>query len=353
MMLSRVADSIYWMARSIERAENAARLLLVNQQLFLDAGAGDEGEEQFWQHILLVTGDQDLFFEKYKSIAAASVAQFLTFDAANDNSIFSSILSARENARVVRDQISEELWQSVNSLYWLVQENMRQSHAVETLLDFYERVLRGSYLFQGIARSTMPRAEGSMFLAMGTYIERADKTSRLIDTCSALPVETGQYAQSHLLRWGSLLHSCSAYDTFHEMCSQLEPKKIVQFLLLSPNFPRSVRYCVTEVEQALRSLPTPTNAASAHEPKRLAGRLRAELDFVTVDEILAQGLHAFIDSLQNRLNVLGKGIFETFVLYADLLPIDTAANRNYTFAGAWHAENNQMALAQHQQQQQQ
>jgi uncharacterized alpha-E superfamily protein len=286
-------------------------------------------------------------------VSAKSVSEFLTFDTANDNSIFSSVLTARENARVVRDQISEELWQSVNSLYWLAQENLRLGYTVETILDFYERVLRGSYLFQGIARSTMPRAEGSMFLAMGTYIERADKTSRLIDTCSSLPVEAGQYAQSHLLRWASLLHSCSAYDTFHESSAHLEPKKILQMLLLSPNFPRSVRYCVTEVEQALRALPTPSAAPSAAEPKRLAGRLRAELDFVTVDEILSQGLHAFIDSMQNRLNQLGKGIFETFVLYADLLPIDTSANRAYTFAGAWHAENSQMALAQHQQQQQQ
>lgn len=350
-MLSRVADSIYWMGRYVERADNLARLLISTQHILLDAGAEAADESQFWGPLLATTGDDELYAARHPVIEGSTVADFLTLAADNPNSILNCIRGARENARTVRDQIPDELWECLNDVRLFIESpesrRMHDSHEA----DFYERVLRASYQFQGIASSTIPRGDIWHFLQMGTCIERADKITRLIDTCSQLSLDKPPHPQSRPLRWAALLRSCSAWQAFQSRSSKLDPPVIIEYLLLDPIFPRSFASCVAELHEALQALCGPGRLDEMKEPVRLSGRLAADIRYVTVGEVLGSGLHDFLDGLQVRLNEIGHAIFETFVLYADLLPVAAESLPAGISLGAWHsADSADMQMQQQQQQ---
>ena len=347
-MLSRVAYSIYWMARYMERAETLARLLSANQSLMLDAGAQQEGSD-FWQPILMATGDEEGYHRLYDVPQAGRIAEYLAVHPENPNSIVNCIRCARENARMIRDQITDEVWRSVNDLYLFVTTDRGRQLYAQSPADYCEQITQGSSLFQGAARATMMRDVCWQFLQIGTYLERADKTSRLVDTCSGVPLVTPPHPDAQPLRWLSLLHSLSAYHGYREHDNQLNPRSVLEFLFLSDRFVRSVRFCTREVDRALRSLMTPPGATPEHDPLRASGRLCASLDYGTIDEILEFGLHEYIDDLQMRLNALGNAIFETFVLYADVSAVVMPSGpvRSHSI-GAWHAAED-MQMQQQQQ----
>ena len=346
-MLSRVADSIYWMARYMERAENLSRLLLANQNLLLDAGAEVGTESDFWQPILMTTGDEAGYQAVFDTITGAQVAEYLSARPENGNSIVNCVRTARENARVIRDQLADEVWRAVNDLHLFLSSERAVQMRRQSPAEFLEQVVLGSSLFQGASRSTMMRDEGWQFLQIGTYLERADKTSRLVDTCSAVPLVAPPHPEAQPLRWMSLLRSCSAYHGYREHQTQVDPVSILEFLFLSNTFARSVRFCVREVDTALSKLAAPPGAPDTPDPIRASGRLRADLDFGTIGEILETGIHAYIDQLQSRLNQIGNAIFETFVLYADVTPVASSDLAVHN-AGAWHFDLD--AQAQQQQQ---
>lgn len=354
-MLSRVADSIYWMARYVERAENLSRLLLSTQDLLLDAGAEGVDEAQFWQPLLATTGDEDAYFGLHKKVKGRDVTDFLALRADNPNSMLNSIRAARENARTVRDQISDEIWESLNSLRLFVESAEGKTMHRTQSAAFYERVLRGSYEFQGVADSTTPRGEIWYFLRVGTCLERADKVSRLLDTCSGLSLEMPPSPKARPLRWAALLRSCSAWHAFQTKCSKQDPAKIIAYLLLDETFPRSIAYCVAEAEVALQALCTGAGLQGMPILLRHVGRLRADLAYTTVEEVLAIGLHEYIDNLQTRLNHIGEAIFQTFVLHAEFsMPAEEPAPEVVvSVPGAYHAHADEDAQIQQQQQQQQ
>lgn len=353
-MLSRVADSIYWMARYVERAENLARLLLSTQDLLLDAGAeGRLDETQFWQPILATTGDEEAYAATHKKITGKEVADFLALRPDNPNSILNCIRAARENARTVRDQISDELWECINGLRLFLESEEGRTTYRQQSAAFYERVMRRSYQFQGIADSTTPRGEVWHFLRLGTCLERADQMSRLLDTCSNLSLEMAPHPDARPLRWAALLRSCSAWHAFQAHSSKLDPQKIIQYLLLDETFPRSIACCITEVHRALRELGGPGMLDDMSAPVRHAGRLRADLAYSTLDELLTEDLHTFVDKLQTRLNQVGSSIFQTFVLYADTEPvIEEIISAPTPHLGAYHAATAEDEQIQQQQQQQ-
>lgn len=352
-MLSRVADSIYWMARYVERAENLSRLLLSTQDLLLDAGAEGVDEAQFWQPLLATTGDEDAYFGLHKKVKGKDVTDFLALRADNPNSMLNSIRAARENARTVRDQISDEIWESLNSLRLFVESAEGKAMHRTQSAAFYERVLRGSYEFQGVADSTTPRGEIWYFLRVGTCLERADKVSRLLDTCSGLSLELPPSPKARPLRWAALLRSCSAWHAFQTKCSKQDPVKIIEYLLLDETFPRSIAYCVAEAEGALQALCTGAGLQGMPILLRHVGRLRADLAYTTVEEVLAIGLHEYIDNLQTRLNQIGEAIFQTFVLHAEFsMPAEEPAPEIVSVPGAYHAHADEDAQIQQQQQQQ-
>lgn len=338
-MLSRVADSIYWMARYMERAENLARLLMANQSLMLDAGVRGLGNGSFWEPILMTTGDEEGYHKLYSTLTGEQVEEYLSVRPENSNSIVNCIRTARENARMVRDQITDEVWRSVNDLYFFVTTGKGEQVRKQTPTEYYEQIVQGSCLFQGIARATTMRDEGWQFLQIGTYLERADKTSRLVDMCSNLPLVKSPHPDANPLRWQSLLRSCSGYHGCREHDNELDPRHVLEFLFLSNHFSRSVRFCVREVDRALNQLTEPKGLPpTTKDPIRVSGRLRADLDYTTIDEILNRGVHEYIDDLQLRLNDVGLSIFETFVLYADLSPLNITSPGLTVPLGAWHAE---------------
>ncbi len=313
-MLSRVADSIYWLTRYVERAENVARFVDVNLNLLLDSPTGTA---QQWEPIVLTTGDLPLFKERYGAATAENVIRFLTFDANYPNSILSCLRAARENARSVREIISSEMWQQVNSFYLMVTD-AAQSHMLQDLssvFKFYEEVKMASHLFAGVMNATMTHNEGWHFGQIGRFLERADKTARILDVKYFILLPSVNYVGTTLddLQWMALLKSASAYEMYRKRRQhRITPPSVAEFLILEQEFPRSIRFCMVQAERSLHQI-TGTPIGTWRTPvERSLGRLRTDLDYVTIDDVIETGLHEFLDDLQCRMNDVGVKIFETF-----------------------------------------
>ncbi len=313
-MLSRVADSIYWLNRYVERAENVSRFVEVNLNLLLDS---PEGMTQQWQPIVLTTGDLPLFQQRYGEATAENVLRFLTFDAEYPSSIFSCLCRARENARSVREIISSEMWQQVNAFYLMVTEAAEHLRATDTaaLFHFFEEVKQASHLFAGIMDATMSHNEGWHFGQIGRLLERADKTARILDVKYFILLPSVRDVGTTLdeLQWIALLKSASAYEMYRKRgMHRISPQSVADFLILDGEFPRSIRFCIIEAERSLHKITgTPLGSWRA-TVERTLGRLRADLDYITIDEIIQFGMHEFLDDLQTRMNNVGEKIFETF-----------------------------------------
>jgi uncharacterized alpha-E superfamily protein len=309
-MLSRVADSIYWLNRYVERAENIARFVDVNLNLLLDSPVGFT---QQWEPLILTTGDRNLFLERYGEATAENVVQFLTFDRKYPNSILSCLQAARENARSIREIISSEMWEQVNAFYLMVQEAAKEEALTEAF-DFFAEVKLASHLFAGVMNATMSHNEGWHFGQLGRLIERADKTARILDVKYFIllpsPVDVGTTLDE--LQWIALLKSASGYEMYRKRLHRIDPPEVAKFLLLDRQFPRSVRFCLLQAERSLYQITGTPPGTWSNAAERTLGRLRAELDFITIEEVIQQGLHEFLDQTQNQLNCVGDRIFETF-----------------------------------------
>ncbi|WP_394845762.1 alpha-E domain-containing protein [Pendulispora brunnea] len=309
-MLSRVADAIYWMNRYIERMENVARFVDVNLHLALDFS----DEDAQWEPLVRTTGDTELFNKRYGEPSRDNVLRFLTFDRDNPNSILACLSKARENARSVREIISSEMWEQVNRAYLMVLDAGRGDAAMEAPYEFFAAVKQAAHLFVGITYLTMSHNEGWHFGRLGRLLERADKTSRILDVKYFIllpsPVDVGTAVDE--LQWVALLRSASAFEMYRKKHGGISPSKVVDFLMLNPKFPRSVRYCLNKAERSLHAitgapLGTWTNAA-----ERELGRLTAELAYAETKEILGRGLHEYVDDLQQHLNHVSDAVYLTF-----------------------------------------
>lgn len=310
-MLSRVAESMFWLHRYVERAENVARFIVVNDALTL--GAGPEGGEQ-WLPLVATTGDQAFFEKHYGSADRDSVLWFLTFDKAYPNSIVSCLAMARENGRTIRDYISPTMWEELNKFYLFVRDQAAGSLRPEEARRFYAEVLRNGYLLQGVANSTLSHAEGWHHARLGRMLERADKTSRILDVKYFLLLPEGQPVGSaiDLVQWSALLQSTDCAAEYHRHSGRIGPEKVAGFLILNPHFPRSIRHCVAKAEESLHAISGSAPGTFTNEGEKRLGRLRAELEYSTITEIIDGGMHEFIDDLQARLNEIGEAIHETF-----------------------------------------
>ncbi len=310
-MLSRLADALYWMSRYMERAENVARFLDVTLHMSLDV-PGSSTEQ--WEPLVTASGDHQLFAEQYPSFDEASVVRFLTFDAANPNSIFSCVAKARENARIARQFITLEMWEQLNEHYLLLKDLERQKDTLDLSHDFYTDVMMASQLFQGITDATMSRGEGWHWCRVGRKLERADKTSRLLDVkyYRILPSESYTGTPYDDILWAAVLRSTSAFEMYRKQYHQITPQRVSRFLILDREFPRAIQHCVIAADESLRAInSTPTGFF--HNPaEKTLGRLRAELAYTEVEEIFASGLHEFLDRFQVDLNNAGVVISETY-----------------------------------------
>ncbi len=309
-MLSRVAESIYWMCRYIERAENTARVVNVNWHLMLDhAASGPQ-----WQPLVSITADDELFTERYGEANESSVMQFLAFDPEYPNSIHACLRAARENARSIREIIPADLWEQVNTFYQQVRD-ASQNRAVQlSPHGFFEVVIKESNEFIGRTLTTMTHDDGWHFCRAGRMLERADKTSRVLDVkyFYLLPSVDDIGGRLDNIQWSALLRSVSALQAYRQRYGQIDPRSVVEFLLLDNQFPRSVRYCVEMVQESVDRLSGSPRGVYVNDAERSCDQLRSLLACARVDDVIDMGLHEFVDSLQIKINKIGADIHEAF-----------------------------------------
>ena len=315
-MLSRVADSLYWMSRYAERAENIARILDVNLQLMLDLPKlAPEEQKGLWEPLLRSTGDHEEFYQYHKVTSSENVIDFLTLYPKNSNSILNCVTTARENARHVREQISLEMWEEINRAYlWMKSQTLKKIQR-QGPYEFFMQVKNASHLFQGITDGTMTHGEDWDFIQVGKYLERADMTTRILDANDEIFVK--QPTNSHTsgtLQWSAILRSCSSHDAYRKFyVAQVEPDKVVEFLILNEFFPRSIRFCALALNDALRRISGCKEERFTNQAEKLTGRLVAELNYSALEDIKTVGMHQYVDELQIKLNAIGEAIFQTYL----------------------------------------
>ena len=321
-MLSRVADSLYWMSRYLERAEHTTRLLDVNLNLMLDESS--TGQDRRWQRMLQALGSP-------KDIAWTGDLQALTqavsVDSAHKNSILSCIVAARENARHVREQISTEQWHRLNSLYLQVTRPEMQSdmHAeaimatAEQPTEFLQQVMEAVHQFQGVSDSTMSHGEGWQFIQVGRYIERASATAMLLEAYHGdLWKEPERILEGNeYLEWMGLLRSATAFEAYCKVyTADLTPDRILEFLLLDAEFPHSLRFSIDTLQHALEAIQAESGKTRAEPLHRLAGRLQASLSYSSVEEILNGDVVAYLRGIQFQCRSIHEMIYELYVDYS-------------------------------------
>jgi len=314
-MLSRVADCLFWMSRYVERAENIARLVDVNTQLLFDLPLRhSESMRKNWFPLVETLGEEESFRKRSRRMDVTAVTEFLVFDREAPNSITNCLSAARENARTVREQISAEMWEEINRVYlWACSKAARQAHQ-RNQYDYFQRIKQFSHLFQGLTNTTMVHGEGWEFIQLGKYLERADKTSRVLDDQYHILDKSSGLRGRDLLQWAAVLRSTSGVQTYQRLyVSHVQPIKVAELLLLNPDFPRSVRFCVEHLDGGLRRLSGSTYGHFSNPAEKLTGRFLAELSFSDVEDVYGIGLHEAVDQLQCKLNQIGSAIFETYI----------------------------------------
>jgi len=342
-MLSRIAESMYWIGRYIERAEDTARITDVTFHHTLGMGTLPEDRERTqrqWEALLAIVGDNQRFFQEHEIATDESVSAYLILDSSNPNSVISCVARARELAGSLRHQIASEMWESINRFHLRLQQ--QRDLAIDDLNPhgFFRSIVEFSHLLQGVTDSTMPREEGWYFMQAGKFLERAEKTARALDVNFRLLADdvgtggqtgssSGSYAEPQ--RWGSLMRSHSAYEAYHKLYrSAIRPQQVIDMLVLSPIFPRSIRFSIGEVSNALEAIAggQPLDFSSgihgelerAERPERATGRLHSQLSYSTVNDVVDTGLHNFLLSVQAASHEIGDRIHRQYFMARVLTP---------------------------------
>jgi uncharacterized alpha-E superfamily protein len=318
-MLSRVADHMYWMSRYLERGEHTMRLLTVNLNMMLDQKSVQP--ESRWGKLLDslgVTVPEGMPLDEYH------VIELLTFDMENTNSIMSCVASARENARHVRELISSEMWEHLNSLYLQVRAADVDAVCRDDPYSFMRDVYVGFLVIQGVTDSTMNHGEGWDFIQAGRYIERANATAHLLDVHNSVLITPGpDEVVERYLDWVGLLKSCTAFEAYVKIHSaDVHPRRLLEFLLLNDQFPHSVSFAIGQLETALTAIADTTEKRKGIRVNRLAGRLRAMLGYTSVEEIMDGSLRGYLSDVKLQCAQLHTSIHDTYIVY----PVETALN---------------------------
>jgi uncharacterized alpha-E superfamily protein len=307
-MLSRVADSAYWMSRYLERAEHAARLGDVCLSLSLDRPSDAV------RRLLPTLGAPPAGYG-VRARAAHPGSPHAAVVAAPIDAIVACVSAARENARQIREQISSEMWEQLNRLFLFVRQERRRRDSASTF-DFFRAVKEGSHLFQGLTDATMTHGEGWHFIQIGRFLERAGATATLLDAHLGGASEHAAREIGTLVEWVGLLRSCAAFEAYCRCyTADIRPARVAEFLLLNAESPRSVRFAIDRVEVSLRAIARHSGKTAAGRVDRLAGRLQASLDFSQIDEILAGSLHQFVQDVRQQGDLVHSALFETYISY--------------------------------------
>lgn len=312
-MLSRVADACFWMSRYAQRAEHVARLLEVNFHLELDLHGVVTGPHDLqWEALLEILQLTPPATEEERPLSD-SLHQMLTFDMQTSTSIMCCINRSRNNARSIRGSISSDMWRELNKFYWQLNDAEFRAHALESPHDLYHSVQVGVQLFQGVCDATLTHDEGWQFIQLGKYLERAEKTLRILDVRYRQlrrMVEPSELSLANL-HWASVLKSTTAYQAYQRLyISRVEPERVVEFLLFNPEFPQSVRYCLEAAASALANIGGGDTGRAGH----ILGRAIADLKYADPDEVFAQGLSEFLNATSNRCAQASVAVNQQYAL---------------------------------------
>jgi uncharacterized alpha-E superfamily protein len=313
-LLARSAEALFWLARYVERAENLARILDVNETFSRDRSGG-----QNWLSIVQLNSDQEAFFARHGIASAANVLGFYVTDATNPTSIASAVRAARENARTLRPLIATEMWVQLNMFHARINALSPADLVPARLSPLFAWIKEACQLHTGITEGTFYRDQGWYFYQLGRYIERADQTTRLLDikyhTLLRDPHDLGSGVD--VSQWNALLRSAAGYHAYRRLhATGITPAQVAGFLLLNRRFPRSVYLCVREAELLLGEFKARYGLRGGNAAAERLDGLRGLLSGVTINEVLIQGLHEFLDLVQRRLNLLGADLAEGFFGYA-------------------------------------
>jgi uncharacterized alpha-E superfamily protein len=316
MMLCRVAENLFWVSRYMERAMAMARLVEVTTHLDLDAGESYEPVDLFGSRPTygLLTR---FLSEEDASGSPGEIRYRLASDPNNPNSIFSCVSRARASAREIRDSISSEMWEQVNAMFLMLRDARMRTALDQDVYTFFQEIRNGVQLFQGFAQGTMPNDEGWHFFNLGRYVERADGVARILGSqadvlLSRWPTET---SADNTVRWLAVLRSAGCAEAYARYYSlRVDPARVVEFMLLNPLFPQSVRYSLSHGWESLSEIARPIDPGltGAVPAVRTLGLLRAQLDHSGVDEVLSQGLVRFVHSVQNGVNRVTDEVTQGF-----------------------------------------
>lgn len=325
-MLSRVAESVYWLSRYVERAENVARFIDVNYNITL--GDSDEIANQ-WSPLIYTTGDQEAFEERYETASRENVLNFLLFERENPNSILSCVVAARENARTIREIIPSIVWEQLNKFYMLVRSAAGFEATLDQPQEFCEQVRLASHLIVGAMDAIMSHGEGWHFSRLGRLIERADKTSRIVDVQYYILLPKAQDIGSTLdvVRWSALMKSASALEMYRRQHGKIVPDRVADFLILDRFFPRSMHFCLMKAHNSLRNITGSSEGTFHMLSEQRMGRLCSNMDYTSIQDIIQHGLHQYIDDFQQQLNLVGDAIKQdlfTFYRQPDTEPTSQA-----------------------------
>ena len=318
MLLSRVADALYWISRYLERAEHTARLIGVRLDLGLDRNPHSDGWdfERLYRSLRLdVTSDMPR--------SPAALVDATVLDISNRESVAAAVTAARENARQVREEISSEMWEQLNGLFLRLKQVRAEGTWAGRPHYLSRIIIEGVYLFQGITDATMGHGEGWHYLQASRFLERAGATAALLDLHLHAPSDASSSAsvRSDHAEWVGLLRSCSALEAYcRHYTADLRPERIAEFLLLNPECPRSIRFAAERVESSLRAAAHLAGRAVGGRAERLAGRLHAMLDYGQVDEILNDDPHAYLEGVGRHCAQIHQALYQTYIAY----PIESA-----------------------------
>jgi uncharacterized alpha-E superfamily protein len=302
-MLSRDADSMYWMSRYIERAEHVARLLLVNGNLLIDVGdlAPALQERQWLSVINILRLDEKDAALQGEGNMGDRVARHMTFNASNPSSLISCVTRARENARSIRENISAEMWETLNSLYWSIRGDDARARFEDSHEDFYRSIMAGSMIFQGLTDQTMAHDQRWLFTQVAKHLERIDVTCRVIETKFNIlnGAETQLESALRNIHWMAVLRSCCSIEAYRRNhLGEMEPLRVAAFLILERHFPRSIRFSVQQAVEAVAAIHASVDPNAVDPAERVLGRLNAQLEYAEMAEILNEGLPAYLQRIQ-------------------------------------------------------
>ncbi|MFM8734815.1 MAG: alpha-E domain-containing protein [Pirellulales bacterium] len=316
-MLSRVADALFWMGRYLERSSCLARAVDVTFHLDLDLhGVLSNPVELEWNALLSMLRQQPPQVREGESPVTA-VQRWLLLDMANTGSVMSCVNRARNNARSIRGSISTQMWRELNKLHWRLSDHGFQARVTESPHDFCEEGQVGVLLCHGVCDATMTHDEGWHFIQAGTYLERADKVLRTLDSTFRLQERTDAADLPVItLQWGAVLKKCRAYEAYQRLyISRVEPERVVEFLLANPDFPHSVRFCLERVLESLSEISGRLPGRCDSASMRTVGSLVSMLAYLDGNELADERLHAFLRDALARCGTIGHLVQQQYALH--------------------------------------